>query len=296
MKMLVACILWIFGIGFAFAEPWVFQSKDVTQLHHQLATAKLSYGSDPQTFGLLRLPSGPGPFPVVIVIHGGCWMSRVADVSNTEAFADALRDQGYATWNIEYRSADMTGGGFPGTFLDVANAADYLRQIAPRYHLDLQHVIATGHSAGGHLALWLGARPKLAKNSVLYRDNPLPLRGVISLGGVPSLEIARGPAQKACGGDVIGQLLGQTKPEIPRAVYEETSPMEMLPLHIPQVLISGELDKVVPVKISLVYAQKAMAKGEAVKVIQVPDCGHHEYIVPNSVVWPLLMAELKRLK
>jgi acetyl esterase/lipase len=296
MKMLIVFILLSLGMRAALAEPWLFKPKDVSQLHHQPATAKLNYGTAPQTFGLLRLPSGPGPYPVAMIIHGGCWITPLADVTSTEAFADALRDRGFATWNIEYRAADASGGGFPGTFLDVANAADYLRQIAPRYHLNLQRVIAIGHSAGGHLALWLGARSKLPKNSALYLDNPLPLQGVISLGGVPSLEGARIPAEKICGGDVIGQLLGQKKHEIAKTVYEETSPIDMVPLYVPQILIAGEMDNVVPVAMSQAYAQKANALGDSVKIIRVPYSGHHEYIVPNSVVWPFLVDELKRFQ
>lgn len=274
------------------AANWLFTPKDVTSLHKEPPTATIKYGKSSQNFGNLRLPNKPGPYPVAIIIHGGCWVTKFANISNTEAIADALRDSGFATWNIEYRAANEKGGGFPGTFLDIANATDYLRKLAPKYQLDLQHVVAIGHSSGGHLALWLAGRDKLSSSSSLYLKNPLTLNGVITLGGVPDLEIARVPAEKVCGSDVIGQLLGNT---ITKQRYAETSPIDMLPLSAPQIFISGELDTIVPTAIDQPYMQKASQIKDAVKLINVPYAGHHEYIVPNSVVWPILIQEIKAL-
>src|SRR5688500_10580752 len=78
--------------------------RDVDALPARAADARISYSpADPLQFGELRLPTGNGPFPVAIVIHGGCWMSKFATLQNTAALSDALRDAGVATWNIEYR-------------------------------------------------------------------------------------------------------------------------------------------------------------------------------------------------
>lgn len=131
----------------------------------------LAYGADPNQFAQLFLPQGRGPFPVAVVIHGGCW-KKFADLKNTVPMSDALRQAGVATWNIEYRRVDSEGGGWPGTYLDVAAAIDYLRTIAPKYQLDLNQVITVGHSAGGHLALWAAARQRLPEHSPLYRERP----------------------------------------------------------------------------------------------------------------------------
>ncbi|MGH8590115.1 MAG: alpha/beta hydrolase, partial [Gammaproteobacteria bacterium] len=144
------------------------------------------FGSDPIQFADLRLPKGKGPFPIAIVIHGGCWM-KFADLQNTAPLSDALRHAGIATWNIEYHRVDNTGGGWPGTFNDVAAAADHVKTIAKTYELDLTQVIVIGHSAGGHLALWLAARHRLPKNSPLYVEKPLPIRGAINLAGPANL-------------------------------------------------------------------------------------------------------------
>lgn len=131
---------------------------DVNALPSRPADARVTYGADPLQFGDLRLPSGKGPFPVAVVIHGGCWVSTFATLQNTAAMADALRDAGIATWNVEYRRLDNPGGGWPGTFTDVGIAADHVRVLAKTYPLDLSRVLAVGHSAGGHLALWLAGR------------------------------------------------------------------------------------------------------------------------------------------
>ena len=118
-------------------------------------------------------------------MHGGCWLAEY-DLIGTEAMSAALTDAGVATWNIEYRRVGDAGGGWPGTFEDVAAAADYLRTLADRYPLDRERIIATGHSAGGHLALWLAARAKLPATAPGSRD-PLAIQGVVSLAGATDL-------------------------------------------------------------------------------------------------------------
>ena len=150
---------------------------DVDRLPSKPADTRIPYGSDPLQFGELRLPKGSGPFPLAVVIHGGCWVRTYATLQNTAALADSLRDAGIATWNIEYRRVDDPGGGWPGTFTDIADAIDLVRVIARDHPIDLSRVVTVGHSAGAHLALWAAARGRLAKDSQVYRGNPLPLRG-----------------------------------------------------------------------------------------------------------------------
>lgn len=286
-----------FWLGSMAAEAaWFFNKQDVVQLHHAPADHRVAYGSDPLQFGELRLPKGPGPYPVAIIVHGGCWLSQIATHDTTEAFADALRDQGVATWNIEYRQVDNPGGGFPGTFQDVGHAADYLRQLAPKYQLDLKRVVAVGHSAGGQLALWLAGRHKLPQKAALYMPEPLPLRGVVSLGGVPDLKLARKPAMTVCGNtDVIGRLLGSTVPNMLAVRYQEASPIDLLPLDMPQVLVYGQNDQVVPMGSAQGYVAAAKQKGETVTVLQPADTAHFEYIVPNSVAWVSVRDAILRL-
>ena len=84
------------------------------------ADYRISYGKDENQFGDLRVPSGAGPHPVVILIHGGCWKADFATLRDLAPMADALKAEGIATWNIEYRRLSQTGSGWPGTFLDVS--------------------------------------------------------------------------------------------------------------------------------------------------------------------------------
>src|SRR6185295_110755 len=96
------------------------------------ADARLRYGPDPLQFGDLRLPKGAGPHKVAILIHGGYWRAQY-DLEYTGHLCAALTRAGIATWNLEYRRAGNPGGGWPGTFQDVAMGADYLRELAGKY-------------------------------------------------------------------------------------------------------------------------------------------------------------------
>lgn len=258
--------------------------RDVDALPSRPADVNASYGRGELQFGELRLPKGDGPFPVAVVIHGGCWVSRFATLQNTTALADALRDAGMATWNIEYRRLDHPGGGWPGTFADVADATDHVRELAKRYPLDLSRVVTIGHSAGAHLALWAAARSKLPEGSPLARPNPLPLRAAVALGGPGDLRGFFEYASSICGSNVIEALMGGA----PSAVadrYAQGSPIELLPFGVRQVLIVGQRDGVMPPAARQAYATAAIKAGDKVEVIEVPG-GHFEVIAPTSEAWP----------
>jgi hypothetical protein len=105
-------------------------------------TREIAYGALPEQVADLWLPAGRGPFPVVLMAHGGCWRSGVAKLTIMNYAAEDLRRRGIAVWNIEYRGVDRPGGGYPGTFQDVAAATDKLAQVAPAYHLRTDRVVA----------------------------------------------------------------------------------------------------------------------------------------------------------
>lgn len=245
------------------------------------ADYRIVYGNDdPLQFGELRLPKGPGPHPVAIIIHGGCWLSRY-DLTHIGNLCAALTRAGVATWSLEYRRVGDSGGGWPGTFEDVAHGADHLRALSRPHPLDLRRVIAVGHSAGGHLALWLAARHRLPRESEVRTAVPLPLRGVVSLAGVPDLRRFKRPG---CS-DAVIQLLGGPPEKFP-ARYQQTSPIELLPLGVPQRLIHGRQDQVVPLELAREYEAAAVKKGDDVKLIDVEEAGHFELIAPQSSAWP----------
>ena len=106
------------------------------------------------------------------------------------SLAAALTAEGYATWSLEYRRLGDPGGGWPGTLEDVASGADHLSEVSRAHPLDPDRVVAVGHSAGGHLALWLAGRHRLAPGSPLHAARPLRLHGVVSLAGITDLRAA----------------------------------------------------------------------------------------------------------
>ena len=289
LRMLTLFLFSLVSECFSGENTWYFTPSDINSLHSKPANEQIAYGSEPLQYGKLRLPNSEGPHPVAIVIHGGCWTSKFATLQNTEALSDALRDQGMATWNIEYRGIDASGGGWPGTFEDVGSAADFLKEIAGKYSLDLSRVVVIGHSAGGHLALWLAARHKIPSDSALFKENPLVLRGVIALGGIPDLKTfrKRGSSEQGCGEDVIGKLLGSS-PDLVSEHFMEASPKELLPLGVPQILIYGADDLVVPADLGRAYMQVAQKKGDSIELFIVKGAAHHEYVAPNSVTWPVV--------
>src|SRR5215831_16063057 len=128
--------------------------RDIDALAATEPVAMQKYGPEPLQFGELRLPEGKGPFPVAVIIHGGCWTKGFATLRNTAPIASELAKKGVATWNIEYRQVGDVGGGWPGTFTDWGAGADYLRALTNSCPLDLSRVLVIGHSAGAHAALW----------------------------------------------------------------------------------------------------------------------------------------------
>ena len=245
-------------------------------------------------FGELFVPAGAGPHRVVVLIHGGCWLAELPGVELMDYIAEDLRKRGYAVWSIEYRRVGADGGGYSATFEDVGRGIDVLRTLAPEYHLDLTKVVVVGHSAGGQLALWAAARARLPKTSALYSPNPLPIAGVVSLAGIDDLKAYRENRDGACGGpSVIDALTGAATRK--DDVYADTSPAAMLPIGVKQVIVSGDLDPIVPPRFAHDYAVKAKAAGDSVTDIEIKDAGHFELIDPQSAAWPRIVAEIETL-
>ena len=252
-------------------------SRDILGIPPPPADARIFYGNDPYQFADLRLPKSAGPHPVVIVIHGGFWRAAY-NLEYMGHVCDAFTRAGLASWNVEYRRIGNPGGAWPGTFQDVAKAADHLRSIAIPYRLDLNRVIAVGHSAGGHLALWLGARKKLPENSPVYMPDPLPLAGIVSLAGVADLAMSW---ELHLSNTVVADLLGGGPEEIPGR-YRITSPIELLPFGIPQKLVHGTGDGSVPFEISEHYVSIAIAREDKAELIPLDGAGHFELVDPRT--------------
>ena len=253
------------------------------------ADRRIAYGPDALQFGELWLPRGNGRHPVIVLIHGGCWRADLPGLELMDYMAADLRDRGYAVWNLEYRRIGHPGGGYPGTFQDIAAGLDHLRAIASQHHLDLRRVAISGHSAGGHLALWAAARDRLPVQSPLHTADPLPVRGVVSLAGIADLDAYRQTGPDACGGpSTIDGLVGVQQPG-GRDVFADTSPPALLPLGDRQLVISGALDPIVPPRFGQDYAAAAAARGDPARSIVLEGAGHFEVIDPTSAVWPRIV-------
>jgi acetyl esterase/lipase len=273
------------GVIHAMAQAQFLSPQQIDRLPSSPADRRIHYGSEPFQFGDLRLPQAPGSHPVAVVIHGGCWKYRhgdlTADLQNTAALASALTHHGIATWNIEYRQIDIPGGGWTGTFEDVANAIDYLRVLAKPYALDLNRVVVIGHSAGGHLGTWAAARHRLPQQSHFLFEDPLRVVGVVNLAGVVDLEAFLPMQNQSCGEPVITTLIGGSPAEVPDR-YRLASPSHLLPLGVKQVLVYGAQDKVVPPWLGQQYAEAARKTGDDVTFASIENTSHFELIAPGS--------------
>lgn len=242
-------------------------SDDILTLPPPPADARLAYGNDPNQFGELRLPKTGGTLPVAMNIHGGFWRSRY-DLAHAGHLCAALTARGIATWNIEYRRVGNTGGGWPGTFEDIAAAWRFLPQIAGRYKLDPANSVVMGHSAGGQLALCLAAHEPTARRAV-------------SLAGVVDLRQA---FEQHLSNDAVVEFLGGKPQDVPEH-YREADPME-LKIAATQWLIHGAKDDTVPPFFSRKYTEDKKARAEDVHYLEISTAGHYELIDPHSTAWP----------
>lgn len=261
------------------AEPISWQ--EVQALPRPAADHRIAYGEGTFRFGELRLPPGEGPFPVVVLIHGGCWMAEF-DLDYMASTGAALAEEGVAVWTIEYRRLGNRGGGWPGTFEDAATGVDHLRAVAKRFPLDLDRIVLAGHSAGGHLALWAAARHKLPATSPLHTPEPLPVHGVVSLAGITDL-VSYGAGPRDCNA-AVARLTGGGPEELPQR-YIDGNPAALLPLGVPIRLVQGALDPIVPVDQARGFRGAAVAKGDDVRLLLIEGAGHFDLIAPLTAAW-----------
>jgi acetyl esterase/lipase len=258
------------------ASP-VALAQDVLERKAPPADVRIPYDAGPHQFGDLRLPTGTGPYPLLINIHGGFWRAAY-DLEHNGHLCEALRKIGVATYSLEYRRIGQPGGGWPGTFEDVKSAATFTLNFPKNHALDPSRVFAMGHSAGGHLALWLGAE--------------LPwLKGVISLAGVADLALAH---ELKLSRGVVQELLGGPPEDQPDR-YRQASPIQRLPMKKPTVLIHGEKDNIVPISIARSYESAARRAGDAVELKALPNTGHFELIDPEKPQWAAVEQTVRKM-
>lgn len=257
-------------------------SADLAGFENPPPDARIHYGDDPLQFGDLRLPEGDGPHPVAVFIHGGCWKAEY-DIRHSSKLAAAIAESGVATWSLEYRRVGNDGGGWPGTFTDIGGGADHLRSIAENHSLDLERVIAMGHSAGGHLALWLAARSRIPAEVDIGKAEPIALKGVLAM--APAADLAYLYGTKVCD-HVVDGLMGGSPEDVPER-YRWADPVQLGPDGVPQVLLFGKYDDDWN-PAGERYLEAAMIRGDNVRTILADESGHFEMIDPDTTTWPIV--------
>ena len=269
-------------------------SRDVLSRSARPPDRTLSYGPLPEHVVDVRLPAGSDLAPLVVVVHGGFW-SAEWDRAHTGPQSEALADAGYVVATVEYRRVGMSGGGWPGTFDDLALVADVTPGLVAaetgRVEAPEAGPVVVGHSAGGHLALWLASRHRLPSSSRWHRTTPAALTGVVSLAGMADLADAE---DRELGDHAAAALLGGSPAEHPDR-YAVASPARWLPLGVRAVLVHGAVDPAVPLECSRTYARTATSAGDDVELVELDGVGHFELIDPLSTAWPAVLTAVSRL-
>jgi len=221
------------------------------------ADERLVYGLEPLQFGDLRRAGeqGGGADTLAVVLHGGSWKSTY-NLTHLAHLCLALREAGIATFNVEYRRVGDPGGGWPGSFEDVARAVEFARGLAGQ-------LVIVGHSAGGHLGLLAAARLQVP---------------VVALAPVADPATWDNPAVEAFFG-------GRPPPP-------EGSPLAQLPLGLRHVVMHGTEDDAVPFEQAERYA--AASRGEA-ELVPFPGAGHFEPIDPFAPESAAVCEAIRRL-
>lgn len=279
-KYLFFSLLFFFSIQNTSAQ--LVSWSDLIEVEGLKADHRIYFGEDSLQFGDLWLPDGDIR-STIILIHGGCWLSAYPGVELMNPMAAELRNQGFAIWNLEYRRIGHEGGGYPGTFLDVANGADYLREIAEEYRLDLSNIIVAGHSAGGHLATWLASRKNIAESSPLYSTDPISVIAAISLAGINDLERYARYGSSPCGTNTIESLVNIK--DRGEDAYLDTSPIRLLPIHVPFVDVVAAFDAPVPPFFGYHFGEAMKNSGDDATLVLLPNAGHFEMISPWTDEW-----------
>jgi acetyl esterase/lipase len=253
----------------------------------------LRYGLGPEHIADVRLPphwsggtaASAGPGVLVLLLHGGFWRAAY-DRTHLGPMAAALAEEGYLVCTPEFRRMGQPGGGWPGTFDDIAAAVDTLPGLMGPA---ISGVVLAGHSAGGHLALWAAARHRLGPDS-RWRVAPGPhADGVVALAPISDLAACY---RAGLSNNAAGELLGGGPGEQPGR-YAAADPASLLPLGIPVQIVHGTDDADVPSSMSRRFAAHAQAAGDDVVLTELAGRGHFDVIDPLSAAWPAVLGAFR---
>jgi acetyl esterase/lipase len=285
-------------VGWREANP-----LDILTRSARPADIVLRYGPLPEHVADLRLPEPVGAvrpsasrsrptWPLVIFLHGGFWRAAY-DRAHTGPIAAALAADGFAVCAPEYRRVGQPGGGWPGTFDDVAAAVHLLPGLAASAtggRTGVAGMVLGGHSAGGHLALWAASRHRLPARSPSWSERPSAV-GVVGLAAVSELAVCY---EQRLGRGAAGALMDGGPRDRPDR-YAVGDPAVLLPVGVPVRLLHGTADENVPCQMSVDYAARARAAGDVIDCEILPGAGHFELIDPLSAEWPRVVAAFRDL-
>ncbi|QPG04296.1 alpha/beta hydrolase [Salinimonas marina] len=240
----------------------------VLEQPHVPADARLRYGSDPLQFGELWLPeAGEHPAPLVVFVHGGCWLNQF-DLTHSYPAASALQQQGFAVWSIEYRRTGDTGGGWPGSLQDIVQAIEFI-QTQQQYQIDSSSISLVGHSAGGHLAL------------LASKQLNTPVDKVIGLAPIIDIErYARG--ENSCQA-ATAQFMGGTPNQRVRQ-YAQANPMNFSYDGTVAILTGGQ-DQIVPLPENPL---------PATQFVSISGAGHFDWVHPGTLAFSYFVDLLEK--
>ena len=263
---------------------------DVVDLPSRTPDHTIAYTSDSEwQFGQLWLPPENNTqqlasYPTIIFIHGGCWLSEY-DITHTNALSTALSQAGFLVWSLEYRRVGNSGGGWPGTFSDIAQGIDYIRELAVGYPIDLNAVALMGHSAGGHLALWAVGRQGFDQQHPFYQPNPFIPKAVIGLAAITDL-----PSYAAISGScnsAAQQLMGGSIADLQQR-YSFANPI-VASASIGYILFQGRQDNIVPMSQAKAFASFGTSN---VTLSLIENAGHFDLIHPGTDAWQTVLDAL----
>lgn len=241
------------------------------------------YGAHAAQFGELSLPDGPRRPGTVVIVHGGFWRAAWNLALGRPLAAD-LVTRGYAVWNLEFRRLG-DGGGWPATFEDVAAGIDLLADL----DIDASHVIAVGHSAGGHLAAWAAGRQKLPADAPGAAPR-VAVTGVVSQAGVLDLVAC---AEQLLDDSAAAQLMGGMPAQRPDE-YRLADPIAAVPVAAPVVCLHSRADDRVPFRMSEDYVAAAARAGGAATLHETAG-DHFSLIDPAAPDWTVVVDALPGL-
>ena len=257
--------------------------SEIQALEYSTPNEVIPYGAGEYQFAEYWHPGTSEP-ALVILIHGGCWSNEYG-LDHIRALASKLKGSGYAVWSTEYRRVGDAGGGWPGTFEDIADSLNYTDKLS---NVNQRAKFVMGHSAGGHLALWVAAAGHLPLDSPLGKRIKTQIQGAIGLAPIADLA-AYSLGDNSCA-VVTEKLMGGPAKALAER-YALGSPSSLLP-SADSILIHGESDTIVNISQSLGYA----ASSPRASIISLKGLGHFDMINPEGPVFDRIINALERLE